>query len=54
MEDWEFSSFREYCGFIDSLFIKTSLACELIGVSKETFYEDSYKVIDKDKIKNIF
>lgn len=44
----------DYCELRSNPIIQKSLAYELIGVSKEDFYTESYKVIDKDKAKAIF
>lgn len=54
MEDWEFSSFRDYCGLRNGSLANKGLAYNLVGVSQTNFYEESYQVIDDDKIKKIF
>ena len=54
MEDWEFSSFRDYIGVRNGKLIEKPLAFELIGVSSDNFYEESYKVIDDDKIGGLY
>lgn len=54
LEDWEYSSFREYLkGGKDSL-CDIKLAHKLLDISKKHFYEESYLMIDPEKIKKIF
>ncbi|WP_375578411.1 transposase [Marivirga tractuosa] len=50
MEDWEFSSFLDYAGFRNGSLCNQNLAKELIGISENDFYKESYKVISEDKI----
>jgi putative transposase len=54
MEDWEFSSFRDYMGIRKTSICDEKLAFELLGISKETFYQQSYQVISQDKIEKLF
>lgn len=54
MEEWEFSSFRDYCGLRYGSLVNKHLAYELIGVSESEFYEESYEVVDKSKVKGLF
>ena len=56
MEDWEFSSFRDYVNFRDGTLCNKELAIELLDLDSDrnNFYSDSYKVIYSKKIKNIF
>ena len=53
MEDWEYSSFREYCGSANELLCNTELATRLLDINTRTFYNDSYQLIS-DKITNDF
>jgi len=53
MEDWEFSSFRDYVGLRDGSLINTVLAKETLEVDWENFYDESYSIIDEDVIKSI-
>jgi|TARA_R100000027_G_C2225288_1_gene87371 REP element-mobilizing transposase RayT len=53
MEDWEFSSFNDYAGFRKGTLCNQKLAKELIGISDEDFYQESYNVIHQDKIEGI-
>ena len=54
LEDWEFSSFQDYCGFRDGTLITKSLAFVLIGINQKGFYNESYQVISNEKIKGLF
>ncbi|HET9747154.1 MAG TPA: transposase [Chitinophagaceae bacterium] len=45
MEDWEFSSFPDYCGIRNGTLCNKELAIKLLGLNMNTFYEDSYKAI---------
>jgi putative transposase len=54
MEDWEYSSFRDYLGLRNGTLCNQELAIKLLGINKETFYEDSYKLIDENDMKKIF
>jgi putative transposase len=46
MEDWEFSSFRDYAGMRSGTFCRPDLAMQYLDIAQERFYEDSYKVIN--------
>jgi putative transposase len=54
MEDWPYSSFRDYCGFTNKTLCNKQLAIQLLGLNMETFYKDSYRMINKDDINDIF
>ena len=53
MEDWEYSSFKDYCGLRKGTLCNQELAYRLLNLDKKKFYEDSYKIIGDDDIKNI-
>jgi REP element-mobilizing transposase RayT len=53
MEEWEFSSFQDYYGLRNGTLLTKSIAFDLVGVSQNNFYEESYQVIDDDKIKGL-
>lgn len=42
MEDWEFSSFQDYCGLRNGSVANKGLAYSLVGGSMKDFYEESY------------
>ena len=54
MEDWEFSSFNEYLNRSENTICSKEIAAKYLDIHSNTFYEDSYKVIDEDKMKRIF
>ena len=54
MEDWEFSSFRDYLGMRNGTLLNQKVAFDLIGASKENFYKESYEVISEEKIAKLF
>jgi len=54
MEDWPYSSFRDYCGLRNETICNKELAIRLLGLDMRSFYEDSYKIIEIDKIESIF
>lgn len=53
MEDWEYSSFKDYCGLRNGTLANKELAIQLLDLNMKTFYEDSYKIIDDDELKNL-
>jgi putative transposase len=46
IEEWEFSSFRDYAGFRSGDLCNIQLFFELSGYAKEKFYDDSYKILN--------
>ena len=52
MEDWEYSSFVDYCGKRNGNLCNKELAIKLLGLNMATFYEDSYKALGIDDINN--
>lgn len=54
MEDWIFSSFKDFCGFRNGTLCNKDLAFQLLGVDKEKFYANSYMATADDKIQMIF
>jgi REP element-mobilizing transposase RayT len=56
IEDWEFSSFREYIGLRKKPICNKAFAIETLGLpsNPEEFYKMSYKIISEDKGKNNF
>ena len=51
MEDWEFSSFREYIGLRKNPICNREIAIEKLGMPKtyDEFYKQSYEIIREDK-----
>ena len=54
MEDWEFSSFRDYIGLRSGTLCNQALAYKFTGLNKETFYRDSYLVLNEQIIEKVF
>ncbi len=54
MEDWEYSSFRDYCGMRKGTLCNQAMAIQLLGLNKNSFYADSYKIINDEDVKTIF
>ena len=54
MEDWDYSSFRDYCGFRNGTLCNKKLAIQLLNINMKTFYDDSYRLINDDEINNLF
>jgi REP element-mobilizing transposase RayT len=52
MEDWSYSSFKDYLGIRNGTICNKQLAYELIELNPKTFYEDSYRVIDNNDLLN--
>ncbi len=44
MEDWEYSSFRDYCGHRNGSLCNKELAIKILGLNMPTFLDDSYKI----------
>ncbi len=53
MEDWEYSSFKDYCGLRNGTLCNMALAIQLLSIDMQTFYQDSYRIINNDDMKNI-
>ena len=54
MENWEYSSFKDYCGLRNETLCNKELAIQLLDINMKTFYGDSYRIMDDDNIKKIF
>ena len=56
MEDWEFSSFRDYIELRNGKLINKKIALELIEIpaNREQFYKESYGVINESHLEQIF
>lgn len=54
MEEWEFSSFKDYIGLRDEQLCNRQMAFEYLDLDVNTIYQDSYNVInDPELIKLI-
>ncbi len=54
MEEWQYSSFVDYCGIRKGTLSNQKLAYEVLNFDKENFYNQSYTVIDEQKLKGIW
>jgi REP element-mobilizing transposase RayT len=53
MENWEYSSFQDYCGKRNGTLCNKELAVNIPDINLKTFYADSYRQIGYDDINNI-
>lgn len=54
MEDWEFSSFRDYQKIRNGTLCNQTLAKEVLKIDFDNFYAESYESINPDKILKIW
>ena len=54
LEEWEYSSFREYLGQAPLPLCNRKMARDLLDLEMGTFYKDSYEAIDEDLKVQIF
>ena len=54
LEDWEYSSFRDYAGFRNGTLCNRKFANEIINFDKNDFYGQSYAVMDEQKLNFIW
>ena len=54
MEDWEYSSFKDYCGLRNGSLVNKEMGIQRLKLNMPTFMEDSYRNINDDEIQNIF
>jgi putative transposase len=54
LEDWEFSSFKDYAGLRSGSLCNNELADEIVEFDTKKFYEQSYAIIDEKKIQIIW
>lgn len=54
MEDWNYSSFKDYTGLRNGTLCNQNLAFQLLDINRETFYADSYAVINDARLASIF
>lgn len=53
MEDWEFSSFRDYLHLRRGTLCNQTLASQYLRFTPELFYRESYGVIPEERIKKL-
>ena len=54
LEDWEFSSFRDYAGLRNGKLVKRDLAFEFIELDSDAFYEQSQMNVEEELLKKFF
>ncbi len=54
LEDWEYSSFRDYAGLRNGKLINKTLAKEIIELDFENLRQQLQFLVDKEKLKKIF
>jgi len=54
MEDWEYSSFNDYCGNRNETMCNKELAGRLLDINIDTFYDDSYLLVNDLDLENLF
>lgn len=54
IEDWEFSSFKDYAGMRNGTLCNQIEAQKYLTMDFENFYQQSYQMIAEDKLKSIF
>jgi len=54
MEDWSYSSFKDYAGLRNGTICNKELAEEIINFDKENFYVQSSISIDEQKLRQIW
>ena len=54
LEDWKYSSFRDYAGLRNGSLCDKELAFELIGFDRHNFYRESYRDIDPNLLDRIY
>ncbi len=54
MEDWDYSSFKDYPASRNGTLCNKNLAFQLLDINPTTFYQDSYAVINDERLRSIF
>ncbi len=52
IEDWQYSSFRDYTGLRYGTLCNQKKACELPGLNKEFLYKETYQTLEQETIRN--
>lgn len=53
MEDWEYSSFKDYSDLRNGTLINKKLAIQILDLDMKTFYKESYSIIAEDDLNDI-
>lgn len=54
LEDWPYSSFRDYDGFRKGTLCNQTFSKQILTVNFDDFYRESYQVLDEEIVKQIF
>ena len=54
MEDWNYSSFRDYAGLQSNSLCNKQLAIEKLGLQMDNFVSNSYEVLNDSLVAKIF
>jgi hypothetical protein len=54
LEDWEYSSFRDYAGLRNGKLVKKELAFEFIELNPDDFYNQSQMMVEEELLKRLF
>lgn len=54
IEDWEFSSFRDYIGLRNGTLCDQQSAIYLLDISKDLLYQESYQVVPPGLVENFY
>jgi hypothetical protein len=54
MEDWAYSSYRDFAGFRHGTLCDMILAAQLIGLNKQRFREESAQMVEEAMEQKIF
>jgi putative transposase len=54
LEEWPYSSFRDYAGLRKGTLCNQELSRQVLLVHFEAFYQESYRVIQEDVVKQLF
>ena len=54
LEDWSYSSYADYAGLRNGTLCNKKLATQIIGLDKNNFIADSYKMIEEGRAKFFF
>lgn len=54
MEDWEFSSFRDYIGIRNGTLCHQQMAIDLLDISHKVLYQEAYQVVPTSVAENFY
>ncbi|MDB5250826.1 MAG: transposase [Segetibacter sp.] len=53
IEDWQYSSFKDYIGLRNGTLCNKQKAIELLRLVEDEIYREAYNILDKDVIRNL-